>query len=435
MKPKIQPVRLFSPKKICEISQQGNVNAISRIWIEPHETVYKEYVLRNNMYRKNVRNLLKITSRSAMYLIPEIAMPISIYKKGLHIQGYTMKHYSGISIRDFLTDEYVDSTTQLRCLIKLGSVICQLPEDIFIGDLHGENVLVEENGNIHIIDIDGFSTKKCEITCPLSAVNNIPKIRKYFHRNGKIKISRESDVFCFYLLFLSWLSKEDVFRWNTIEIEEYLYYLERINFPKAICDEIYNLLTKNNNKIDVNALYRCSFEIIEKLADAATFNIYQATKNVKEKQKMSLRDRVNELDTPESFEDRADKIAEKEVASMIRSIEDNIKRKQYNMVGGKKQVQQRMYADICYSVGNDVHYSDSPHYFGGSSRCYQVNYEYEAQYLINAIKSRLEKEGCVCKVDSESRTSTNGIGFWDFLFKGSTTRYRYSIFCIFEWIN
>lgn len=433
---KILPIRLLSPKRSCEISQQGNVNAITRIWIEPHETVYKEYVLRNNIYRKNVHNLLKISSRSAMYSIPEIAMPISIYKKGLHIQGYTMKHYSGISIRDFLTDECVDSTMQLRCLIKLGSVICQLPEDIFIGDLHGENVLVEEDGNIHIIDIDGFSTSRCEITCPLSVqINSIPKNKKYFHCNGKFKISRESDIFCFYLLFLTWLSKEDAFRWSKFKISEYLAYLEYLDFPKSICSKIYNLYSEKRNNIDIDELHSCSNEIINKHGCTATLNIYQVTINVKEKQKMSLRDRVKELDTPESFEDRANKVAEAEVASMIRMIEDKIKKKQYDTLKRKKQVQQFMYTDICYSVGNDVHYSDSPHYYGGSSSSYTVNNEREAWYLINAIKSRLEKEGCVCKVESRSYTSSNGIGFLDSIFKGSTTRYTYSISCIFEWTN
>ena len=150
---------------------------------------------------------------------------------------------------------------------------------------------------------------------------------------------------------------------------------------------------------------------------------------------MSLRDRVNQLDKPETFEERANKVAEKEVASIIRMIEDKIKRKQYNIVNGKKQVRQPMYTRICYSVGQEGYYADSPHYYGGSSSFYEVNNAAEARYLINSIKTGLEKEGCVCTVESSSDTFSNGIGFWDSIFKGSTTRYRYSISCIFEWRN
>ena len=94
-----------------------------------------------------------------------------------------------------------------------------------------------------------------------------------------------------------------------------------------------------------------------------------------------------------------------------------------------------MYPSIYYYVGRDYHYSDSPHYFSGSDYHYSVNNKTEAEYFINTIVNRLETEGCVCKVELRTRKSSNGIGFWDSIFKGSTTTYIYNISYVFQWNN
>lgn len=423
-------------RKIREISQQDNVNAAAKIWIMDDGTIFKEYVIRNNTYHKNVRNLLRIAHRSDMYSLSEIAMPIHIYAKGLSIRGYSMPYCQGTPIGQYLADPDIDPSTQLRCLVHLGKVIHQLPNDIFIGDLHGDNVLVEHNGDIHIIDIDGFSTSECGITCPLTAnaiAGDIPRIEKYYHRSGKFRISRDSDIFCFYLLLLGWLSKENTFRWSRSELSDYLEYLKSIGFPDSIYNKIHRLYSEKPNVIDMGSLRNLSLDLIDLCNYSAYITTQQKRIIVKEREKMSLRDRVNQLDQPGTFEGRANEIAEREAAGIISRIEDSIKRTQYEVSWGKKRVRERMYTSIDYCVGNRNHYSDSPRYYGGSVSCYFVNNEHEARYLINAIKSRLEKEGCVCKVESSSDTYSNGIGFWGSLFKGFTTRYTYNISCIFEW--
>lgn len=150
---------------------------------------------------------------------------------------------------------------------------------------------------------------------------------------------------------------------------------------------------------------------------------------------MTLKERVNQLDSPETFEERAQIVAERECQWIINSIENTIKSKQYEIKKGIKQVKGHMYSDIYYHVGRDYHYSDSPHYFSGSDSIYLVNNKTEAEYFVNTIVNRLETEGCVCKVELRTRKSSNGIGFWDSIFKGSTTTYIYNISYVFQWNN
>lgn len=162
-----------------------------------------------------------MSQNKTLYSFPEIVMPINIYRNKKGICGYTMPYCEGISMEEFLVSPLVDIKAQLFSLISLANVIRKLPEKVYIGDLHGANVLVEKNGKIHIIDIDGFSIQGCEITCPFSQKvkeKGIEKLNKYQHWNGEFKISRNSDIFCFYMLVLKWISKVDVIQFEKIEI-------------------------------------------------------------------------------------------------------------------------------------------------------------------------------------------------------------------------
>ena len=95
-----------------------------------------------------------------------------------------------------------------------------------------------------------------------------------------------------------------------------------------------------------------------------------------------------------------------------------------------------MYLRIFYRVGRNYYYPDSPHYVSNSDHCaYYVNNKDEAEYFINIIVNKLEAEGFVCKVESTTRKSSNGIGFWDSILKGSTITYMYYISWVFDWNN
>lgn len=437
MKINILSIQSYNFNVMNEISQQDNWNANARLWIQEDNTVFKQYIKYNRITCKNIKNLLKLSKNITLYSINEIAMPIQIYRNGIRICGYTMPYCKGKPLEDVLMSSEIDAKKQLICLMNLGKVICNLPANVYIGDLHGHNVLVEENADIHIIDIDGFSIQGSEITCPISKkmeIGSIGKIKKYRHRNGRFKISRDSDIFCFYMLMLSWLSKVDAFQFDKGETFLYLEYLEGLGFPQKVINSIHKLFSNKSNSIEMNAFFQIDLEKMVQY-DYNSFVNFQQLTSGEGRRYMTLRERVNQLDSPETFEERAQIVAERECKIIIDSIENTIKSKQYKIEKGIKQVKGHMYPSIYYYVGQDYHYSDSPHYFSGSDRSYSVNNKTEAEYFVNTIVNRLETEGCVCKVELRTRKSSNGIGFWDSIFKGSTTTYIYNISYVFQWNN
>ena len=428
-----------------EISQQDNWNANARLWIQEDNTVFKQYIKYNRITCKNIKNLLKLSKNITLYSINEIVMPIQIYRNGKRICGYTMPYCKGKPLEDVLMSSEIDAKKQLICLMNLGKVICNLPVNVYIGDLHGHNVLAEENADIHSIDIDGFSIQGSEITCPISKkmeIESIGKIKKYRHKSGRFKISRDSDIFCFYMLMLSWLSKVDAFQFNKGETFLYLEYLEGLGFPQKVINSIHKLYSDKSNSIEMNAFFQIDLEKMVQYDYNSFINFQQLTSG-EGRRCMTLKERVNQLEmqldaseTFEKFEERAQIVAEKECETIINRIENAIKSRSYEVIRkGRKQIKGDMFHHIFYRVGRNYHYSDSPHYVSNSDHAYYVNDKAEAEYFVNTIVNKLETEGCVCKVELRTRKVSNGIGFWNSILKGSTITYMYHISYVFQWKN
>ena len=240
-----------------EISQASNLNATAHLYIQDNELLYKKYFDFNDLTRKNIENMIAIASESALRDIKELALPIEIVCEGSHVIGYTMPYYRGRTLFEFLGNAALPYRMKLFCFVQLAKVITRLPDNIFIGDLHMKNVIVGDDGGIHLIDIDGYSVRGLNlISCPafpLIKMDERLHREKYFS-DGVLSVSRETDILCFYDAFLYFLMGNIYFSMYSQKcFSDYLLYLEHVLFPKAIIEDIKVLFTEEPNRISVAA--------------------------------------------------------------------------------------------------------------------------------------------------------------------------------------
>ena len=191
-----------------EISQAENDNATTRLWIQPNGLLYKQYVIWNLTTFRNILSLLVVGRSKRLRRIHQIVTAEKINSFGPIPVGYLMEYCSGQTLWAFLADSTVAQPMKRDCFRNLAEVIGRLPKYIFIGDLHGGNVIVSRDGSVRIIDVDGFSFPGNEISCPMAYVPGAEESfqqGKYWHRMGKFRISRDSDILCFFGIFLQWL--------------------------------------------------------------------------------------------------------------------------------------------------------------------------------------------------------------------------------------
>ena len=251
-----------------EISQAYNENATARLWIQPNGLVYKQYVIWNKTTLRNVLSLLLVGCCRRLRSVPQIVMPDRIVFHGLVPVGFLMKYCRGQTLWPFLEDNSVARLAKRDCFRNLAVVIECLPKHIFIGDLHGCNVMVSEDGSVQIIDVDGFSFIGNEISCPMALVSEAEMrftAGKYWHRATKYRISRDSDILCFFMIFLQWLmGGVDPFIYTTGELLRYVDYLERVGFPAEIVRMMRRLFEDEPNFIDPEPFSRIDTDELDR---------------------------------------------------------------------------------------------------------------------------------------------------------------------------
>ena len=241
-----------------EISQEDNLNANARLWVCPNGTVLKRYMKFDSLTEKNIHNLLALSEIRRMHEIPQLAMPLEILRENNAVVGYTMPFCPGIPLEQAITDPGFSSEEIIDAFIALATVIKHLPQRVFIGDLHARNILVEPGGEIHIIDLDGFSVfPKYELTCPMAFFldHELCFDKKYRHRNRLLKISRDTDIFNFFVLFLQWIMGTGIFfSYTPGEMYRYFAYLERHGFSADVLDMVYQLFRPGKNRLNPESL-------------------------------------------------------------------------------------------------------------------------------------------------------------------------------------
>lgn len=197
-----------------EIPQQDNLNANARLFILGDGCrVAKIYDgFRNDdkgiAYisgaEKNMENLIEISERLSAERYPQLALPTALISFAGQNVGYEMPYIVGRDLGVALADPRNSHEEKIGWFNHLTDVILSLPDGVFIGDLHPQNVLVGEDGRIVLIDTDGFSLDSVNsLTCPAAYMDALPE--KYFDDHGSLRISRDTDILCLFRMFFGFL--------------------------------------------------------------------------------------------------------------------------------------------------------------------------------------------------------------------------------------
>lgn len=250
-----------------EISQEGNQNATTRLWVQDDGTVYKQYVIYNDITKKNIDNLLRIANSKPLRNLQELSFPIAIYSNQGRIDGYVMEYHNMQHLGHYLNER--NHNIVLRAFRQLADLTNRLPKNVYIGDLHSGNVLVGDD-TIRLIDIDGFSLKYGhKISCPLKVFLNhsVFSHKKYHDSKGRFLISRDSDIACVLWLFLTYLMEADPFQYTEAELKSYLTFLTKLGLPKDLYEMIMRMMSPKPNylipaafeMLPIDMLSQCSY--------------------------------------------------------------------------------------------------------------------------------------------------------------------------------
>ena len=141
-----------------EISQTGNLNAYTRLLLLPHKRQVAKVCYTNyDVWERNLANLKLISDQLHSDDFLELVLPTELIEYDGNIVGYLMPYVEGVTFDEILQNREIPRHIILNIFDQLALVINKLPTNIYLGDLHPKNVIVTNDGKVHLIDVDGFS--------------------------------------------------------------------------------------------------------------------------------------------------------------------------------------------------------------------------------------------------------------------------------------
>lgn len=252
-----------------EISQQNNPNANARLFvIRDRQSVAKIFdgVREADLPSKgisfvpgaerNIENLIKISEILPIDQFPQIALPTTLISFGGQVVGYEMPYISGMDLGVALGSLQYSHRQKINWFNQLAEIILSLPNGVFIGDLHAQNVIVQDNGSVTLIDVDGFSLASGHLlTSPAMFMQDLPS--KYYSSNGTIRIDRDTDILCLFRIFFRYLFEGHDVAYFPLEWKHRLMdYLEKRGVESNFISAVSHLFSQERNTIH-KELFSC----------------------------------------------------------------------------------------------------------------------------------------------------------------------------------
>lgn len=276
--------------------------AISREVISTEAQLYdfnykgKKKVLKKLFYNEgeifeNKLYTLEMLDINREYLPNSFCIPEALVSVAGNIKGFILPKIPGHSLTSILNEKNLDTNEQVYYLKKVGEILEQLNairkftplNDIFIGDLHDSNFIVnKDNKQVTVIDLDSCKIKDNQsmygrFLTPISLLTNVKGKYKIdeFGKIGYVIADKESDLYCYTVMVLNYLlgKNENIDNLKLEEYYEYLNYLEYIGVNRNLLDVFYGIVSNTPNEnpmpyldsLDRTTIFRAKAKVYKKV--------------------------------------------------------------------------------------------------------------------------------------------------------------------------
>ena len=267
---------------------------------------------------------LEMLNEYAPLLPKSFVLPESLVSVDKEIKGFSLPFVKGVNLEMLLADPNVKTDIKLFYIKRIGDILDQLEhirtntvlDSIYLNDLHTSNFIVDpKEKEIRVVDLD--SCRICDskpfrarYLNPLSLLTRAPGQNKYdIYRKdlinedgmpilnvmsyseyeeeycsyanyrdqlGFVNSNKESDLYCYVILFLSYLYGQNVCIFGLEQFYNYMYYLEDIGFNQALITAMIKIVTNAPNE----NIGKYIDSVTEEQVEMAHKDVYKRVRNL-----------------------------------------------------------------------------------------------------------------------------------------------------------
>ena len=247
------------------IIQFDNYNSYSELFIHNNEII-KIYNEKNNYSEFNI-NVVKniLNKKSFLKEINGLVLPNNLLIYNNQIVGFSMPYINGITFQDIINNNIYDDETIKKLFIKVLDIIDRFKKlnfSFYIGDLHEQNIIIDNNKNVNIIDPDSFIIDNNKLCIDGNYI--IGRYANSYFNNSELKeINNSVDYYSLLCMILNYVFK-DILE-DKLDPVNWLKYDDQFK-------ELYPIINRVNNifilyKDDINNIFNFKKNFIYKKKD------------------------------------------------------------------------------------------------------------------------------------------------------------------------
>ena len=207
---------------------------------------------------KNAQILLQYSDVLSTFF-PELVLPEQLLFLDEELEGFLMEFIEGENLMSFLNNPQVQFNKKINAFVSIGEVlernkaIPDFPYKFNFGDLHEGNIIMNQEGKVRFVDTNGIQLNQSEIpNCKYVKMfrDDLLLFPKKYQQAATCEIipSHDTDLFCYGIMLLNYISKSNISQTPFYKIEKYLQYLQDIGFPREFMQAFHKLYSSAPNE-------------------------------------------------------------------------------------------------------------------------------------------------------------------------------------------
>lgn len=225
----------------------------------------KEYYIQDGFTFEGKIKTLELLDKNRQILPNEFVTPEYLVKLDSKIIGCLSPYISNINLNSILVDRSYSTEFQIKQLKRVGRLLEKLDEirkknniELYINDLHESNFILDiTNKKLRMVDVDSCKIEDnmsfpSKYLSPMTLIvynNDKYPLNDNIYSQGYVTADKNSDLFCYIIMILNYLSGENISRINERKFYEYLSYLDQIGINKELID-CFNRIIKDDENIN-----------------------------------------------------------------------------------------------------------------------------------------------------------------------------------------
>lgn len=194
--------------------------------------------------------------------IKELVLPEKIITVDDKIIGFTMPFKKGVTLEEYL-ESNIPLELKIEALKKVGLILEKMKmlrkvddmPDFFINDLHEKNFIINPSTKeVSVVDLDScsingnlkFGSKYLSYLTPLDNFKKYEKV-KAFTCGADYIPSEETDLYCYSIIVLNFISNTNFHRLSIEEAKKYFDYLDSIGLNKELLNNLSKIYSEDKN--------------------------------------------------------------------------------------------------------------------------------------------------------------------------------------------